>query len=329
MFATSKPLYLASAVFFAVLPAAASEGSTNSVAPSAFARAVVKCPGMTGIPMTADAEQSLPLRLVGTLSCGSTVVILSDAEGYTAQVRTNDGKEGYVAMMYLAAAGDATSSAAPVPVPSSATAVNGVVRWRAGAAGCDEFLSHGRHVESLTANGVTVQVSLQDSGWKYRANIAVSNQSGRMIDVQPGIITLDELEPLLRALPATDANKIAHTSTHQALWTVADAIPSPSAVASVSAKSNAADRLAHRSNPTSDYLNPLMTLPSARPAAFERTASVDIEAIALKPVDLDSQNSVAGVMWFARDDRARELSLRVPVGDMVFDFSFAFEDRGR
>jgi hypothetical protein len=70
-----------------------------------------------------------------------------------------------------------------------------------------------------------------------------------------------------------------------------------------------------------------MTLASARPAAFERTAPLNIESIALKPVVLDAQNNTAGVMWFARDDRARELSLRVPAGDLVFDFSFAFEDR--
>jgi hypothetical protein len=145
------------------------------------------------------------------------------------------------------------------------------------------------------------------------------------VDVQPGIITLDELQPLLRNLPATEVNKIAHTSNHQVLWTQADAIPSPSAIANP----NAADRLAHRSNPTNDYLNPHMTLTSGRPSAFERTESVNIEAIALKPVALASGKDTAGVMWFARDDRAHELSLRVPVGDMVFDFSFAFEDHGR
>ena len=72
-----------------------------------------------------------------------------------------------------------------------------------------------------------------------------------------------------------------------------------------------------------------MNLASARPSAFERTEPVNIGAIALKPLNLDPQKSAAGIMWFARDDRTRELSLRVPVGDMVFDFSFAFEDRGK
>jgi len=321
MLGSSKQLLLASALLLAALPAVATE-EVNSIAPVSATRAFVKCPGVTGIPMTADAEQSLPLLTVGMLRCGSIVTFLSDTEGYTAKVRTDDGKEGYVAVMYLTPTAEPAAAAAPVR-PSVASPVNGVVRWRAGAPGCDEFLSHGRHVESITANGITVQVSLQDSGWKYRANIAVSNQTGRTIDVQPGIITLDELQPALRTLPATDWQKIARTSTHQVLWTSADAVPSPSAVSGTAT----AARLAHRSANTTDYLSPRMTLASARPAVFERTQSVDVEAIALKPSNLDSLKNTAGIMWFGRDERAQELSLRVPVGDVVFDFSFAFEER--
>ncbi|HTZ32987.1 MAG TPA: hypothetical protein VMH31_11050 [Methylomirabilota bacterium] len=325
MFVSYKPLLAASALLLATLPAVAAEENSGSVAPSVVNKATVKCPGIKSVPMTSDAEQSLPLQLVGNLACGSSVTVLTDAEGYTAQVRTNEGKLGYVAVMYLAPRADAPASEV-ASVPATATPVNGVVRWRAGAAGCDEFLSHGRHVESITANGITVQVSLQDSGWKYRANVAVSNQTGSVIDVQPGIITLDELEPGLRALPATDADRIARTATHQVLWTQADATPSPSAV---STQAGSADRLSHRANPTSDYMNPHMSLASARPAAFERTESVNVESIALKAVALRPQQNTAGVMWFARDDRAHELSLRVPVGGVVFDFAFAFDERGK
>lgn len=322
MFATPKPLLVVSALFLAALPAAAANENNSSVAPSVVNKAIVKCPGIKNVPMTADAAQSLPLQLVSNLTCGSSVAVISDSEGYTAQVRTGDGAEGFVALMYLAPSFDAMPPAEAPAVPAVATPVNGVVRWHSGAPGCDEFLSHGRHVESITANGITVQVSLQDSGWKYRANVAVSNQSGSTVDVQPGIITLDELEPVLRALPATDTDKIANTSTHQVLWTLADAVPSPSAVSHTSAKSS-------RPNPTADYLSPHMTLASARPAVFQRTESVDIQSIALKPVAIKPQQNTAGIMWFTRDDRANELSLRVPVGGVVYDFAFAFDERGK
>ncbi|HYW66071.1 MAG TPA: hypothetical protein VFB10_05140, partial [Candidatus Dormibacteraeota bacterium] len=56
-----------------------------------------------------------------------------------------------------------------------------------------------------------------------------------------------------------------------------------------------------------------------------REDSADPLALALKAGTLAPQQKVAGVIWFARDAGARELSLRVPVGDFVFDFPLSFE----
>jgi hypothetical protein len=325
MFASPKQIIFASALLLAGLPALGAE-ETPSVAPPVAPTAVVKCPGVASIPFTADEEQALPLRIVGSLACGETVAILSDQEGYTAYIRTPEGQEGYVPRMYLVAGGSATAPAEKAQ-PSVATPTKGAVRWEAGAPGCDEFLSHGRHVESITAHGITVQVSLQDTGWKYRANVAISNQSEVTVNVLPGIVTLDELQPNLKALRATGAVKIAHTPTHQVLWTFADALPSPSAVAPHSAGASDPDRLARPTSPSPDYLSPHLTLASTRHTAFARSDSVDVGAIALKPVPLPSGQTNAGVMWFDRDGSARELSLRVPVGDMVFDFAFSLEQK--
>jgi hypothetical protein len=325
MLAPPKYLILASTLLAAALAAIATEDSHSVVRPVA-PTAVVKCPGVTSIPFTADPEQALPLRIVGSLGCGDTVAVLSDSEGYTARIRTADGKEGFVARMYLLTAASATSAAVKTHV-SEATPANGIVRWQAGAPGCDEFLSHGRHVESITANGITVQVSLQDTGWKFRANVAVSNQGASAADVWPGIITLDELQPNLRTLPATNIQKIASTSTHRVLWTMATASPSPSAVTLQAGRTSEAGRLAYRTAPAPDYLGTRMTLTSDRPSAFARSESIDIASIALKPVTLSSGQKTAGVIWFTRDASARELSMRVPVGDMIFDFAFSFDPR--
>ncbi len=317
-----KYLVLSSALLLATLPALANEETPN-VAPSPAApTAIVKCPGVTSIPFTSDAEQALPLRVVGSLTCGETVAVLSGGEGYTSEIRTRDGQEGYVAQMYLAATESAP--ARQQKAQPSAEPVNGVVRWSAGQPGCDEFISHGGHVESITANGITVQVSVQDSGWKYRANVAVSNQSGERIDVLPGIVTLDELAPNMKTLYAVSPEKLEHTTTHQVLWTLVDAVPSPSAVTNYSNP----DRLANRSSAAPDYLSPHFVLTSsAHHVAFERTEPVDVQSIALKTTGLPSGQITAGVMWFERDNNARELSLRVPVGNMVLDFPFSFEQK--
>jgi len=323
MFASPKSLLAASVVLLAGLPGFAAE-ETSSVAPMPRQIAVVKCPGITSVLFTADEEQALPLTVVGSLACGESVAVLSDSEGYTVHIRTSDGKEGFVARMYLAE----NSAVTPVvkPQPSVAIPVNGVVRWQSAAPGCDEFLSHGRRVESITANGVTVQVSLQDTGWKYRVNVAISNHSDAALRVVPGIITLDELRPKLRTLLATDSQKIAHSPTHQVLWTLSNAAPSPSTSA-FRVLHNDSHQDANRPAPTPDYMSPHMTLASDHPSGFTRTESIDVESIILRPVTLSAGQTTAGVLWFDRDAGARELSLRVPTGDMVFDFSFSFRQK--
>ena len=54
---------------------------------------------------------------------------------------------------------------------------DGVASWILDTPGSERFFSEGLLVESLTVNGVTVQVSLQDTGWKLLANVAVANNS--------------------------------------------------------------------------------------------------------------------------------------------------------
>jgi hypothetical protein len=321
----SKQLVLASTLLLVAFPAFGTDESTetaSSVAPlTAGPKAELKCPGGINVPFTFDAEQALPLQLAGSLRCGETVTILSDSEGYTSRVRTQAGVEGYVAHMYLTAETDSSSHTKKRVTTANAT--NGVARWEAGAPGCDQFTSHDRLVESLTANGLTVQVSIQDTGWKYRVNVTVSNQSQGAADVSPAFIGLDELQPHLKPLPTISPRKLAREAAHQVLWTSVNGEPSPSAVAPQFLAANHADPpLA-----SPDYMNPHMTLASSRPGAFERTESIEVQSIALKTVTLTSGETTAGVMWFERDVNARELSLRVPVGNTVFDFAFAFEPK--
>ncbi len=139
--------------------------------------------------MTADPEQSLPLQVIATLKCGEEVTMLDNNEGYTVKIKTADGKMGYVAAIYVK----------KIPTPrrppsvESASIENGVARWQQGAQGCDHFMSNGILVESLTANGITVQVSLHDTGWKLRANVAIANSGSQSIHIQPSQFILDDV----------------------------------------------------------------------------------------------------------------------------------------
>ena len=323
MCVSTKCLVLGSALLLAAEPAWSAQDAGNAAAPST-PHALVKCPEVPSVPMTSDAEQVLPLRLIVTLACGESVSVLSDTQGYTAHIRTADDLDGYVALRYLAIG---ERAAAPDQHAPSATPVNGVVRWHAGAPGCDAFMLQGHLVESIAANGITVQASLQDSGWKYSASIAISNQGGGTVEVIPGIVTLDELQPNLKTLIASEPEKLAHNRTHQVLWSMANAQPSPSALELHADNSSALSALSYRSNPAPDYLSPHLVPASAHPGAFGRSESVDVRAIALKNVSLPTGQITAGVMWFDRDSSARELSLRVPVGDLVFGFPLSFESK--
>jgi hypothetical protein len=317
----AKHAFLASTTLFATLPALAAEGSRSGSVVAAAPHANVNCPGISSVPMTADAEQALPLRIVGTLSCGQPLAILADNEGYTERVRTADGKEGYVARMYITMNGAADAAAADRPMPS-ATPVNNVVRWQAGALGCEQFTVKGYTVESATANGMTVQVSLQDSGWKLRATIAISNEAGEVVEVLPALITLDELQPGLRTLPAQDPAKLSHVKNHQVLWTAVNAQPPASAHFSEAHVSSASYRAGSQ-----NYFIEQTVPASATSHDDSAAAAAELKAMALKQTSLSAGQKTTGVIWFQRDSNARELSLRVPVGDLIFDFPLSFNQK--
>ena len=318
-----KSSLFGAALLCAALPALAAEESNSGMPPVArLPHATINCPGISSVPMTADAEQSLPMHVVATLACEESVAILADNEGYTSKVRLSNGTEGYIARMYLNMNGGSDHPSMVDVQPKSASPVNNVVRWEAGALGCDQFSVKGYTVESATANGLTVQVSLQDSGWKLRATIAVLNAAGETIEVLPVLVTLDELEPGLKPLPAFDPAKLTHVVNHEVLWTQANAQPSPSARSIEAHVSNASYKLSSE-NIFIDHSVPV----AANTREQSAPATSELNSLALKHSKLASGQKTTGVLWFQRDPNARELSLRVPVGDLVFDFPFSFNQK--
>src|SRR5277367_5551150 len=95
MFSTFASLAVALPVF-----AAENSGSSVAAAPGSL-RGTIVCRSVQSVPVTSDAEQTLPMKLVAILNCGDEVAVISDSEGYTVNVRTADGKDGYVARMFL------------------------------------------------------------------------------------------------------------------------------------------------------------------------------------------------------------------------------------
>jgi len=313
MVPSAKQILFGSALLLTGSPLFANENAANSGVAST-PRAYVNCPGITNVPMTADAEQALPMRQIATLSCGQPVAILADNDGYTAYIRTTNGQEGDVARMYLTNATPAAQPALDRDTPTTdADPVDGIVRWNAGAPGCDQFSSRGRKVESATANGITVQVSLQDTGWKLHASIAVSNASGAQVHVNPSLVTLDELTPTLRNLREENPAKLSHSAVnHQLMHSEYVAVPPPSAIVLRSRTAAKVTAVSDHSPFVGDYL------------ALNDESS-PVRSVALKAANLAPGQKTSGELWYVRDAKARELSLRISVGDQVFDFPFSFE----
>jgi hypothetical protein len=287
----------------------------------------ITCSGNLSVPMTADQEQALPLHVVASLGCGQEVIVLSDVEGYTVNILTEDAKNGYVARMYLSRPVLKSVSA---PMEDSSFK-GGVARWQSGAKGSLEFMSGDQLVESLTANGVTVQVSLQDTGWKMHANLAVVNAAQEPVYVLPALLTLDEVAPLMKPLRLQDPRRVAKAANHQILWTSASAGPSggvqPGQGPSPSSAANAyvvSYQLPSSFTPP-NYLAQHQA--AEQLVAKNQGALVDmvreINALSLRESTLKPSEKTAGSLWFERDSRSRQLVLHVPVGGVIFEFPFS------
>lgn len=326
MFISGKLLALASALLFMTsCVRGATESSATTLAPVATHRsAVIHCVAITSVPMTADAEQGLPLRLVGNLSCGDVVSILRDDEGYTARVRTVGGQEGYVARLYLTKSGPDAPTANPQPW--SAVPVNGVVRWRAGDPGCDQFVTNGHLVESVTTNGLTVQIALEDTGWKLRALIAIANSHAESIKVSPDLVTLVEAAPGVNRLLPSDPAKLSHVVNHQLFLSVASGQP-PRNTASLSRASTAAMAPGTYQPATPDYFSESIFPVSASNSTAIVPTAVEIQSLALKHASLKPGQNTAGIIWFERPAHPKELSIQVPIGNLLVDFPLSFEQR--
>jgi len=323
----SRKLLVAGAVA-SLLLAGQSRAADNANSPSApvapAVRGLITCHGVRNVPVTLDAEQTIPFHLVATLNCGDEVVVLADAEGYTAQIRTADGKNGFVAAVYLLKTAKPASET-PAPREDAVASPDGVVRWHSGQPGSQQLFSAGNLVESITANGITVQVSLVDTGWKLRADVAVANASNEAVTVQPKRFTLDELKPALKSLAYQDPARMADALNHQVLRTGTSAAPAPSAVEHhvVFDGGNFSSVAYQRVDPT-NYLAQHQAAEHATLKSVPMDTVSQIKALALHEATLKSSDKLSGAVWFERDVNSRELSMVIPVGDLIFEFPFSF-----
>ena len=322
-------------VLAGLLFASAAQAQDNSAAPfqgvNPAALRKVTCHGISSVPVTADAGQALPLQLVEYVKCGEQVLAISGAESYTVNVRLADGRTGFIAGMYL------RKLPPPPPTLDPSNLKNGVVRWADGIPGCNLFMSSdGSIVESMNLDGVTVQVSLYDTGWKFRAQVAIANDRSQPVTIEPSKFVLDEIGPSGKPLFYNDPAELAKNMTHQVLWSVANATPFilPPYAKFHSARDSEALMLAYRTptEPGASTPNILLAHQDAEDEALDaqgkRTLvnySKQVEALALKPGAIPPSEMHSGAVWFDRTKSPSQLMLRIPIEGTSFEFPLTFK----
>ncbi len=328
--ATLPKLALLAILALFLLPSSRAQnaGQTEPAAPAPLWK--INCPGVPNVPMTSDPEQSLPLQVVATLKCGEEVTVLANDEGYTVKVKNADGKIGFVAAMYLK-----KIPAPKRPRANAAALAHGVARWQEGTPGCDQFLSNGTLVESLTASGVTVQVSLYDTGWKLRANVAIANSSTESIHIEPSKFILDEIGANGRPLFYQDPEQLAKNVTHQVLWTETTAGPTEISSPQSSATASATN-VGYKTSflPAISAPNYLLQHQYAEDDAVRQqgkqtlvNTAQQVRALALKPGAVAPSDKVAGAVWFERGKNPQQLMLRIPIENQTLEFPLSFKQQ--
>ena len=306
--------------------ARAEENRSNPIrAVKPVAQATILCEGQFQVPLTEDAGRALPLHLIGGVSCGERVAVLSKAHGPSVKIRTASGKVGFIERKFLSGPAPAAATQALVqppmllaplavpaslplpahePAPVDASTDSGIARWQAGAPGCQQLLTNGALVESLTAQGITVQVSLQEAGRTLRASVAIANDASGSVRFNPAAFTLDELTPRLRSLARENPRGKASASRSQLYLASATSVAPADKPEGQPSYETAALLQA-----TPNYL--------AQDAAQMRASTLTAKTLA-------PGEKASGVVWFARDRNPQQLTLRIFVDDEIFEFPLSF-----
>jgi hypothetical protein len=314
---TRKTAVFAAVASLALAQAASAQQITKPLSSLAAGKlnGKILCRDGNHVPMTADADQSLPLQIVAQLKCGQEVALLSGTQGYTVSVLTADGKNGYVAWMNVAGTDAASSNKI---IRQAAEVSNGTASWLPGAPGSEKLISDGQVVESLTANDVTVQVSLQDTGWKLVAHVAIANDSSETVSVTPSRLGLNDLRLANKLLAQEDSGKMSAAYSHQILWTRSNAVASEKAYLAAPERQPYEPPTANRANHLAEHQSEVLAIKED----FNPHAKTD--SLALAPTVLAPNQQAAGAAWFHRDGKRHELILHVPVGGIDYQFPFAF-----
>ena len=211
-------------------------------------------------------------------------------------------------------------------------------------AGCAHQFLNGRKIKTLTADDISVSVSMVDTGKYFRADIAILNTSIGNFDVLPGTFTIQETAPKEKVLASVDVGKIIHSAQRRMAWgnalagmgagmqrqqTTTNTTSAGTVDVNSSDGTYASGTYSGTSTSTTsapDYAAQARTNEAIR----QRNAVLAIQSSQLSDSALRSNTvppgqTVSGCVFFERKGKATSIVLSAPIGEKVFKFPFVFQ----
>ncbi len=199
------------------------------------------------------------------------------------------------------------------------------------SAGCTHQFVNGQKVKILSSNGITVSVSMFDTGKYFLAEITVLNSSPTNIDVLPPNFSVEETSPKPKTLAYVDAEKIIRSAQRRMAWANAFTAAGAGMQQQQTTTNTTSNGTVNVNSSDGTYANGTYNGTStsttntpdyaaqarANEAIRERNAtlatqSAQLENAALKSNTLVSGQTIGGRVFFERKGKVSSLALSVP-----------------
>jgi hypothetical protein len=216
-----------------------------------------------------------------------------------------------------------------------------VVRWKDGAPGCDSYFADGTRYRSIAADSLYIAASVQDTGWKMRADVYVRNKGLDRVDVLPEMVSMSVVLPKAKELKYQEPRELAKSLERKAKWRAAfrGIAASLQTQEMTSRSSGSASGYAYDSegnwvsgsavgSSTTETTVPDFAAQqrareqSARDLSSARDAGGYLQAVALKANTLGPWDDVYGAVFFERANNTAVL-LRVTLAGVTYEIPFA------
>lgn len=191
------------------------------------------------------------------------------------------------------------SLAAPVP-----TGLNDNVVTCTQNARCSNKVMFGRNYKVMETAKFTVMVSISNEGSYTRADVSIANHGDYPQNVSPQDFRVEVLSPKPRVLLYVPPSELQHLAPPQVVKAATPVAAAPAVAA------NEIDELFAQAKAEA----------AAKEAAEQAAAQLDLAAAAIPANEV-----VRGRVFFARDSKARQVHVVLPIAGQVFEFQYAMK----